>query len=465
MQLIVRNQDFFKKLTAIAVPIALQNLISFGVNMADTVMVGRLGEEYLSGVALANQFNSVFMILIFGIASGSNVMVAQYWSKRDRASIHSVMTIMYRLVAVSVLVFSYLAIFQAELVMSAFTKDTAVIEQGAAYFRIIGYTYLPAGFVSATTIMLRAVGSVKIALVVSVSTLATNVFLNWVLIFGNMGAPAMGVRGAAIATLCARVLELIIVLVYYIKFEKKLCYKIRHLFIKKVGLMRLYTKTAMPVVLNELIWAVGAALIAVCIGRMGRELTAANSICQVLGQLVTVFIFGVANASAVVVGNAVGAGEYEKAREYAKILGWLSVLLGVIAAGVVLLLKNPMISFYNISQEAQAYAHQIITVNAVIVFAQSFAAISLMGILRGGGDTRFVLLMDVLFMWVISIPLGFISGLLFEWPVVVVYAIIKSDEWLKSFFSLKRIISGKWINDITTAAGLERGEVVQNKLN
>ena len=460
MEMFSRNRDFFVKLVAIAIPVAMQNLINFGVNMADTVMVGRLGEEYLSGVALANQFGNVFMILIFGIASGSNVMVAQYWSKQDRKSIHAVMTIMYRLVAGAVIIFSYLALFQAEFLMNAFTKDPLVIRQGVEYFRIMGYTYLPAGFASATLIMLRAVASVKIALVVSSSTLLTNLCLNWIFIFGNLGAPAMGVRGAALATLFARIFELAIILIYYIKFEKKLCYHIRHLFAKKVGLVALYVKTAMPVVFNELLWAVGAALIAVCIGRMGRELTAANSICQVLGQLVTVFIFGVANASAVVVGNAVGAGQYEKAREYAKILGIMSVVLGIVAAGVVLLLKNPMISFYNISDEARLYAHQIITVQSVIVFGQSFAAISLMGILRGGGDTRFVLLMDVLFMWIISIPFGFISGLVLGWPVAVVYSIIKSDEWLKSIFALRRVISGRWINDITTSAGLAHDEAV-----
>ena len=457
MQLFADNKDFLKKLFAIALPIAMQNLISFGVNMADTVMVGQLGEEYLSGVALANQFGNVFMILVFGIASGTNIMVAQLWSKRDMHSIHSVITIMYRVLAGATIVFAYLAVFQPELVMSVFIKDALVIEQGARYFRFVGLSYIPAGFASATMIMLRAVGSVKISLLVSISTLITNVCLNWMLIFGKLGAPALGVEGAAIATLSARIIEAVIILLYYIKFEKKLGYHIKRLFAKGLGIGRLYAQTAMPVMLNEVLWATGAALIGVCIGRMGTAYTAAYSVCQVLGQLVTVFIFGVANASAVIVGNAVGAGSYEKARDYAKILVVVSFVLGVVASAVVLLLKNPMISFYNISPEAKLYTGQMIIVHSAIVFGQSFAAISLMGILRGGGDTRFVLLMDVLFMWIISIPIGFLSGHVLNWPVMAVYAVIKSDEWLKSIFSLRRIAAGKWINDITTSAGLARG--------
>jgi putative MATE family efflux protein len=451
MQLLVRDKQFYKKLAAIAIPIAMQNLINFGVNMADTVMVGMLGEVHLSAVALANQFSFIFMNFTFGLASGSNVMVAQFWGKGDKSSIHKALTIMYRIQLLGILVFSYLALFQPRLVMSIFTTDMPVIGQGAEYLRYIAVSYLFAGFASATMIVLRAVAAVKISLVVSISSLCVNVFLNWILIFGKLGAPALGVKGAALATVCARILEVCILLVYLTRFEKRIGYRLRHFFAKKIDLLGEYVRTALPVMFNELLWAFGAAMIAVCIGRMGTAFAAANSICSVLGQLVTIFIFGVANSSAVVIGNTIGAGEYGKARGYASTLCVLSLALGVAAAAVVLLMKNPMISLYNISETARLYAGQIITVHAVIVFGQSFAAISLMGVLRGGGDTRFVLVLDIIFMWVISIPLGFLTGLSLHWPVPAVYAVLKCDELLKSVISFLRIARGRWINDITSS--------------
>ena len=449
MQLLVKDRTFYRQLLVLALPIAAQNLVNFGVSMADTVMLGLLGEVQLSAAANANQLGFLLTLFTFGIGSGSNVMIAQFWGKGDTRSIHSVLTIMYRILLAGVLLFTTLALAFPRPVMSVFTTDEAVIAAGVEYLRIIGLSYLIAGVTSTTMIVLRAVAAVRIALVVYLSSLLTNVVFNYLLIFGNLGFPAMGVRGAAIATCIARVVEFAILTVYLIRFENRIRYRLRYFFTRRLGMLRTFLQTALPVVLNELLWSLGAVMIAVVIGRMGRQFTAANSVCTVLSQLVTIVIYGVGNASAVIIGNTVGAGKYETAKQYAKTFTVLAFILGVFSSGIVLLLKAPLLSFYNISDTAKLYADQIMTVYAVVVVLQSLAMHMLIGVLRGGGDTRFVLVADVAFLWLFSVPMGFLTGLKLGWPVWAVYAIIKSDEFFKTIAAFWRLLRGQWINDVT----------------
>ena len=444
-----RDRWFYSRLLAIAVPVALQNLINFGVSMSDTVMVGMLGEVQLSAVALANQLSFIFIITTFGIAGGSNVMIAQFWGKSDIASIHKVQAVMYRLIIVVALIFTCIAFFFSRQVLSIYSTDPLVIEEGAKYLRIVGISYILFGLTSTTVVTLRSVGVVRISLAVYISSLCISVFLNWVLIFGNLGFPAMGVEGAATSTAIARVAELVIVLVYMLAIERKIHFKLRYLFLRKIGVLREFLKNAGPVVANELLWVLGATTVAAIIGRMGTEVVAANSINGVIFQLVCITLFGASNAAAAIIGNTIGEGQYEKAREYGNSLLFISICLGFIACGLIHVLKYPMLSLYNVSDTVYAYAVQIININSVLVILTSVPIMAIVGVLRGGGDTRFALLMDVLFLWAISIPLGFITGLWLGWPVPVVYIIIKSDELFKSIFCAIRILRGKWIHDVT----------------
>ncbi|MCL2069294.1 MAG: MATE family efflux transporter, partial [Oscillospiraceae bacterium] len=325
MQFITRDRQFYKTLAALTTPMAMQNLVNFGVSMADTVMVGMIGEVHLAALSLANQLSFVFILLMFGLGSGSSVMVAQYWGKGDLRSIHKVITLMYRFVFAAAVLFAGMALFLPGHVMRVFTTDAATVEVGAQYLRYAGISYIPLGIAGVTMMMLRAIRAVRISLIVSSVSLVVNVFLNWVLIFGNLGMPAMGVRGAAVTTVFSRSLELVIILFYMARFERKLCYRLRYLFMPGMRFIREYAFTALPVVANELLWGAGSAMIAVIIGRMGTEFTAANAVCATLGQLVTVVIFGVANAGTVVMGNTVGAGKYEHAREQARAMICISL--------------------------------------------------------------------------------------------------------------------------------------------
>lgn len=444
-----KDRAFFLQFIRILLPMAGQNLIMVAISMADTMMVGRLGDVQLSAVALANQLGFIQQLLVFGLSSGSNVLIAQFWGKRDVQSIHKVMTVTYRILAVATLVFTAAGLLFSRQFMSIYTTSPEVIETGAGFLRIVCLGYIIHCFGAYSLMVLRSTGTVKISLAVYLASFITNVFFNWVLIFGKLGAPALGVVGAAIATVAARVVEISIVLIFLARYEKLIRYRIRLFFAKKLGILRSFIRNALPVVINEFLWGMGASTIAVIVGRMGTEFTAANSICGVLIQLVSIAIFGAGNASAVIIGNTVGSGRYELAKTRALKLVFLSIGLGLVAMTLMLILKKPMITLYNISDTAKTYANQMMTVYAFLAIFQSFSMVSLVGVLRGGGDTRFVAFVDVLTIWVIAIPLGFLSGHVWHWAVPAVYAMLKCDDIVKTLVTLPRVLSGKWVRDIT----------------
>jgi len=450
MAILVRDKAFYRQLLHIALPVSLQNLITFSITMADTVMVGRLGEVQLTACSIATQLGFIFTLITFGVASGSNVMIAQYWGKGDTAPIHRVMTIMYRVVIVSALVLGAVAFLFPRRFMTIFSPgDAQVVREGVRYLRVIGISYLFSGLAISSVIVLRAVGTVRISLVVFGGSLLWNVFFNWLLIFGKLGAPPLGVQGAAIATCLARVWEILSVLVYFIFFEKKICYRLRYLFFRKLGIVRTFLETSMPVIINETLWGGGMVVFAIIIGHMGRPCTAAYSVCRVLNDMVTVGIHGVGGAAAVVIGNTVGQGRYDMARERAKSFMALSVVLGLVAMGIVLMLRGPLLSLYNISDVALGYAGQVMLLYAFVAIFQAGSSVMLIGVLRGGGDTRFVMFMDLIFMWLVSIPLGFFASTRLGWSMPVVYALLMSDEVFKCCGACVRVLRGRWINDIT----------------
>lgn len=454
---ITKDKNFYKQLLAIALPIALQNIINFSVAMADTVMVSQLGVTSLAGVNLANKFSTVFTLFTFGLGGGANVLIAQYWGKKDVKAIRKVMSIMYRALFLGSLLFSIIAIFFPMQAMAIFSKDLATQIAGAEYLRIVGISYFFAGFASATTTLWRSIGSVNIAIIVYLSSLATNVFLNWVFIFGNLGAPALGPAGAAIGTLSARIVEVIIVLIYMRKYETKVSFGFKDLFASPGEQSHHFFIVARPVVINEIIWGLGATFISIIFGRMGPDVTAAEAVCSVIAQLVTIFIWGVGHASAAITGNTIGAGENEKAKEYARTFMFLGIILGIFSCFVVLLVKNPVVSIFNLDTElAINYAKQMITVYAFVVIFQSLSSIGLIGILRGAGNSKFVLIMDLVFMWLICIPLGYIAGIKLSLPVALVYAILKCEEVFKASAAIVKISKGNWIHNLTNLSSNEK---------
>lgn len=447
--LVTRDRRFYKLLLSIALPIAMQNLITFAVSMVDTLMLGTLGEVELSAAAISNNLFFIFMILNFGLAGGSNILISQYWGKNDVKAIHKVLAIMYKVCMGLAITFTAIAIFAPRVFISIFTPDLAVIDAGEKYLRIVGLGYFFYAITNCTIMMLRSVKTVKIAMVVYSISLAVNAFFNWILIFGNLGAPRLGIEGAAIATFLARFVEFVIIMTFMAFFEKKVKFRLSAFKVKDALMRKDYIKTCTPVIFNEFLWSMGSSMVAVIVGRLGTEVVAANSISSVVNQFVTVFIFGLSSAAAVIIGNSIGEGNYKKTKEYAATIALCVACLSIFAGALTYALRPFIVQFYNVSDVTKSIAMDIMAVNSVIVFFQAMANTTNIGILRGGGDVKFVLVNDVIFMWLVAIPLGFIGAFLWQLPIIAVFCIIRVDEILKVIFSVRRIISWKWITNVT----------------
>ena len=446
---ITKDRKFYKLLLSISLPIAIQNLITFAVSMIDTLMVGSLGEVQLSAVAIANNLFFVLMILMFGLAGGSNIMISQYFGKGDKKSIYKILSIMYRVCIAITIIFIAIAVLIPNKFMSIFTTDIAVIEAGSSYLRIICIGYIFYAVTNCTIMILRSVKTVRISIVVYSISLIVNAFFNWILIFGNLGAPELGVRGAAIATVIARITEFTIVLIFMAVYEDKIRLKLKHLLKIDKLMLKDYVSICTPVLFNELLWSTGASMVSVIVGRLGTDVVAANSINMVTHQFVTVFIFGLSNAAAVIIGNTIGEGRKKDAVEYAFTIGIFSVVMGMIAGMIVYAIRPVVVDFYNVSEATKTIAMEIMGVTSIIVIFQALGVNMMMGVLRGGGDAKFVLFNDIVFMWLVAIPGGFLAAFIFKLPIAIVFFIIKSDEILKSIISIFRVASGKWVKDVT----------------
>ena len=450
MSFLIKDKNFYKVLFSITLPIAAQNFITFTVSLADSLMLGKVGEVALSGANLANQLFFILMIITFGVTSAAMVFASQYWGKGDVYSMKRIITIMLRLAAVISLIASALAICIPETVMSWYSKDLDVIEAGASYLRIIGWAYPFYAITNAMSSVLRSAHVVKVSIVIYLSSLIVNVSLNWVLIFGKLGAPELGIKGAAIATAVARVVEFIILLIYLEFFEKKIHYTFRDLFLPVKDYLGAFFKTGAPVVINEAIWSIGTSVLSMIIGHISTEFVSANSIANIIWQCVWVIVAGMGNATSVVIGNAVGRGEDKQIiLNKAKTIVLISGIMGILSAITLIIIRGPVINFYEVSETTKALAYDLIVSYAIIVVLQSMSVQYVVGIFRGGGDTKTAMVVDVLFLWLIAIPLGALSGLVLGWAPPLVYIMLRSDELFKNIFSLIRLNSGKWIMDIT----------------
>ena len=444
-----RESSFYKKMLAIAIPITLQNLINIGINMADTMMLGSLGETALSASALANQFAFVFLVLHFGLAGGAGVLTGQFWGKEDSESISKTMSIMFKLSAVLSVIFFVLGQFFPEQVMRIYSIDPAVIAEGAKYLRILSFAFLVQGISLIAIGIFRTVGVVKLALISTSVSFLLNIFLNWMFIFGNLGAPRLGTAGAAVGTLFSRIVEFLIVVVYLLFMDKKIRFKLKSLLHFDMKIFKDYLRHGTPVLISDFILIIGLNMLAVIMGRMGSDMVSANSITSTIQQLATVFMMGVANASGVIIGNTVGAGEYKKAQEYGKTFIAITIVIGICAAIVIFMSKDLVLSIYKVSDSTKMITRELMNTSAILVTFQAVSSTLTKGVLRAGGDTKFLMVADVIFLWVVSIPLGAAAGLWLNLSPGIVFFCLKIDEVIKSLWCTKRLIANRWIRNVT----------------
>jgi len=442
------DRHFFSSFFKLAVPITIQQLVSSSTNLLDVLMIGQLGETSIAALGLSNQIFFLLSLFLFGISSGSAIFSAQYWGKKDLVNLRKVMGIGLTLALSVALFYTLIALIIPEFILGIYTKDQAVIELGSQYLRIVGFGYIFTAITLTYMSVLRSTENVRLPMAITIMALTTNIFLNYCLIFGNFGFPALGVQGAAIGTLIARILEFSLMIIFSYRFKTAAAAKISELrysfsFFKQV------LKTSMPAAINEVLWSLGITTYYAVYARIGTEAVAAVNITSTIESMTFVIFIGAANACAIMIGNQIGADNENQAYDYGKRFLVISFSLSILLGMLVLILRPFILSLYNIGPDSYDYAYRIQFIYALTMWIRTTNLMLFIGILRSGGDTRYALKVEMSSIWLIGVPSALLGGFVFHLPVYYVYAMVLSEEVVKLAIVIPRFRSKKWIHNLT----------------
>jgi len=451
----VRDKQFYRTIFRIALPAAFQSLISFLVVLADDIMVSSManGTAAQAAVSQVNAVTAFYTATLLGLVGGSSVLISQYWGKQDTKHIKMIFSIVtFLCVAVALLFVLILRLFpQAVIGLVIKVDELQTVQLAANYMAIACFSYLPFAVVAALMGMLRAVEVVRVMLYATIASLVTNIGLNYVLIFGKLGFPALGVQGAAIATVAARCVELIIVWIYTFRVQKVIDIKPRDLVRTEKWLIKDYIRYGLPVGITDMQWSLIGVLKAAIIGQMGTVFMAANNIASAMMNLGTMFTFALAGGASVVVGKAVGAGEYGKAREYSNTIQIMFFFIGLVMAAIVYLLGTPFTLLYGSAKNPEVFSLSTIMISllAVTLIGTSYHASCFVGINRGAGDSRFVAMVDMICGWLIVLPATALAAFVFKAPLPIVFLCTRIDQCFKWIIAFFRLRGNKWIKNVT----------------
>ncbi|MCL1828282.1 MAG: MATE family efflux transporter [Oscillospiraceae bacterium] len=446
----VKDKQFYKTFAALTAMIAVQNLLAFGVNMADNMMLGRYSETSIAAASLVNQIQYLLqMVSVNGIGTGALAIVAQYWGKGEAEPVRRVIALMVKFAAFVGVLFWAVTFFFPKEIVGLMTDKPAVIDEGAEYLRLMCFTYIAFPVQSALVMSLRGVKIANIGPFISAVSLLINIALNWVFIYGNLGAPEMGIAGAAAATLIARALELIITLVYVRFFDKKLRIRLLSFFKPDMYYFKDFTKAALPVIGSAASWGIGTIMQTVILGHLTETVIAANSITVVFHQVLGVYALGANWTCGVMIGNIVGAGRTELVRPYTRTLQLLCVLNGLLSSLVFFTLRDFVLGFYILTPETENLARAFITVQCVTIIGTAYLFPMESGIILGGGNTRYAFFVDTLFIWLWVLPASALSAFVFRFPHLVTFMLLKSDQFLKCIPNAITVNRYRWIRDLT----------------
>lgn len=449
MQIFVRDKNFYKRLLAIGTPIAAQQLITVGVSMLDTIMLGQLNETALSASSVGVQVHNMFHFMCMGMGMGASVLIARYWGAKEERSLQKTLTLMYRLCLSVALVFTLATAFFPAQVLRLMTPDEAVIAEGVKYLRWVLPCYLLYGMSMTTTLVLRNIGKMKIPLYSAIGAFFVNVFFNWMLIFGKLGAPAMGVAGAALATLISRVFEFSVICGYFFLKDKQINFHpIKGLLQPAGDLLPEYMRISLPVFISDTLLGLGNSVTITVAGYIGTVFMSANTITNVTQQLTTVFTAAIGQSAVIMTGNVLGEGDKEKAKQQGYTFAALGLALGVVCGAIVVGISPWIVNSYQVSAETKAVALELFRAVGFTAIFMAEGSILTKGVLRGGGDTRFLMIADVIFLWIVSIPLGALAGLVWHWPPFVIFLLLRIDHLIKAVICLFRLRTDKWMKKI-----------------
>lgn len=446
----LKDKIFLKTMLTIAIPVAIQNLISSSLNMVDTLMISNLGSASIAGVGLANQVFFLYILLTFGINSGGAIFIAQYWGKEDIKNLNKSLGFAIMTSFILGLIFTSVALLFPKQILELFTKETDVINSGVQYLRIVSLSYIMTAISFSYSIALRTTGKPHVPLIVSIISLGTNTLLNYILIFGKFGAPVLGVKGAAIATVIARVIEFTLLLHAVYRGNEYLNASAKELFGWNKEFIKKYVSITYPVILTEGFWALGQVMYTIAYAKLGKSATASVQLTNTIQNMFFVVVKGLASACSIMVGGKIGAGEYDEAYDYAKSFIILSTVSGVIL-GLGLTLSADLILnlFSSLEPEVYDLARSMIIIMGLTFVIRVYNNISIVGVLRSGGNTKVAMKIDLSTVWLIGVPLAFIGSMVLKLPVYYLFLLITVEELVKAILGFPIIKSKKWIQDIT----------------
>jgi len=442
------DREFRKRFLSIAIPVTLQQFLTSSLNLTNNILVGQLGDASVAAVGLANQVYFILNVVLLGIGGGISVYISQFWGSRKYDQIKKVVSLSMIITMTAALIFFIPSFAAPGFILSLFSKDMSVIGLGSEYLRPVSISFLLMTFSICFSSALRSTGNVRLPLVANFVGIVVNTVLNYVLIFGKLGLPAMGVAGSAIATVVARLMESLIILWAVYASNNIVSIKPKDLFNISADLIKRFFSTSGELIAKDVVWATGTSIYMVIYALMSTEAAAAVNITSTIRSMTFVFFQGVSNACLIMVGNKIGENDNDTAYEYA--LRFLRITLVISAAvGCILIFSRPLVlAPYKVSQTVIDNAMGLLVVAAVIVPFQSFASVAIVGAMRGGGDIRYTIFLDLAAVWFIGMPLAWLGGLVLHLDIVWVFLLVSLQEVFKAVLCYWRIRSKKWINNV-----------------
>lgn len=446
------NKVFYGKLFSLVLPIAFQNFMTAAVSASDAVMLGVLNQESLSAVSLAGQIQFVLSLFLAALTIGTTILAAQYWGKRDIRAVEKILAIAIRFSFIISLVFFLCASFIPASLMRIFTPDADLIKKGVEYLRVAGLSYLLNGISQIYLCIMKNSGYTMKSTVIGSSAMILNIVLNALLIYGVGWFPAMGIAGAALATVLARTVELVWVVAESMR-KGRIRLRGEYLVHGDRELQKDFFRYTLPVLGNELVWGCGFTMYSVIMGHLGSDAVAANSIANIVKNLIACLCLGIGSGGGIIVGNELGSRNLKQARAYGNKLCRLSVLSGAVS-GLILVALSPLIlHFANLSDVSQGYLKGMLFMCSYYMIGKSVNSTVIAGIFCAGGDSRFGLICDTITLWAVTVPLGLLAAFVFRLPVLAVYFIVNLDEVIKLPAVYRHYKKYNWVKDLTRESG------------
>ena len=441
----MKSKGFYSSLVAIAIPISLQALLQNFVNMLDTIMIGRLGSVEIAAVGLGNQIFFILNMILFGITSGGGVFIAQFWGKKDLAGIRKSLGLMTLIAFVVSFIFTIVCLLIPNQLIRLYSPDPQVIQVGGSYLRFVCLSYVPTAISFSITLALRSTERVKLPLVCTSISLFTNLIANYLLIF----VAGLGVKGAAIATVISRIIELVILATWSYSHKYEICGKLKELLGFNRYFIVKFLKIAFPVIINETFWGLGTSVYNAIFAHAGTNAFTAYSITGTISQLTWVFCMGFGNGVGVLIGKRIGEKKIDEAKTYAKRSMWFMPLIGAFVGVFLVPLSKLLPIFFNVDQEIIKTATAILMILIFVYPFNSFCMNWIVGVCRAGGDTVFSAVAEIVVLWCVAIPLGYVAAFVLHLPAPMIYLFFCSESIVKAIIGAIRVLSGKWLHEVT----------------